>query len=74
MEVFYLAVLTSSPRYRTSNGVHVGSSLADVEAINGMKCYGTDTCQHGCHAVNTACTGFDLSADRVRRITLSLGH
>lgn len=73
-----IAVLTTSPRYRTSTGVHVGSSFADVRAIKGMKCYGTGMCQHGCYAVNTACTGFDLTGDprndRVWRITLSLGH
>jgi hypothetical protein len=66
-----IAVLTTSPRYRTTDGVHVGSPVADVRTISGIKCHGTTDCQHG-NTHNKPGTGFALSGGRVWRIVVTI--
>ena len=60
-QVVYL--LTHSPRFRTSEGVHVGSSAAELQTIRDVTCgnvLGLD-CQHGGHVHNEPGTFFKLS-------------
>jgi hypothetical protein len=57
-------LLTRSPRFRTPQGVHVGSSADDLHAIKGVKCGNLANldCQHGGHVHNQPGTTFRLSA------------
>jgi hypothetical protein len=66
-----IAVLTTSSRYRTKDGVGVGSSLADVRAIRGIECYGTYDCQHG-NTHNKPGTGLAIRGGRVWRIVVTI--
>ncbi len=66
-----IAVLTKSSRYRTKEGVHVGSSLADVRQIPGIKCDGGNDCQHG-NTHNKPGTGFAMRGGRVWRIVVTI--
>jgi hypothetical protein len=68
-------LLTHSPRYRTPQGVHVGSSAGDLYAIKGVKCgnlLGLDG-QHGGHVHNQPGTLFRLSGPSgvVARISIA---
>jgi hypothetical protein len=84
LEVFYapgpdrreiaIEVFATSARYRTSHGVHVGSSLSEVKSIEGVQCAGPDECQHGYSVHGAGGTTFQLRAFRVWRIALALGH
>ena len=56
-------LLTRSPRFRTPEGVHVGSTSDELHRIEGVTCgnlAGTD-CQHGGKIHNTPGTFFKLS-------------
>jgi hypothetical protein len=57
-------LLTRSPRFRTPEGVHVGSTAAELRSIKGVKCVNLANldCQHGGHVHNQAGTMFRLSA------------
>jgi hypothetical protein len=66
-----IAVLTTSSRYRTKQGVGVGSSLTDVRAIRGIECYGAGDCQHG-NAHNKPGTGFAFRGGRVWRVVVTI--
>jgi hypothetical protein len=66
-----IAVLTTSSRYRTKEGVGVGSTLADVRAIRGIKCYGAGDCQHG-NTHNKPGTGFAFRGGRVWRVVVTI--
>ncbi len=69
---------TRSARYRTSDGLGVGSSFADVQALGGVQCYppGGIECQHGYRAVNRPGTTFRFDAPdgHVTFIALAYGH
>jgi hypothetical protein len=65
------AILTTSSRYRTRDGVGVGSSLQAVAAIKGIKCYGGRDCQHG-NVHNKPGTGFALRDGKVWRIVITI--
>jgi hypothetical protein len=60
--------------FRTPQGVHVGSSLAAVKAIPGVRCYGP-VCQHG-FAGHGGGTSFlvDPTRRRVVRIVVSFAR
>ena len=57
------ALLTHSPRYRTSEGVHVGSTAPKLRTIHGVKCGNLLNldCQHGGQAHNQPWTMFRFS-------------
>jgi hypothetical protein len=61
--------------FRTPQGVHVGSSLAAVKAISGVRCFGP-VCQHGFAGRRGGGTSFlvDLAHRRVVRIVVSFGR
>ena len=65
---------TTWTSFRTQQGVHVGSTLAAVRAIHGVRCYGT-VCQHG-YMAHGAGTSFlvDPVRRRVVRIVVSAGR
>jgi hypothetical protein len=68
-------VLTHSPRYRTPQGVHVGSTAAELHSIKGVDCdepAGLD-CQHGGHVHNQPGTTFrlDYPGGKVVRIAIA---
>jgi hypothetical protein len=69
------AVLTLSSRYRTPQGIHVGSRAAELRGILGLKCSLND-CQHGYARRNQAGTTFRLDSPRgeVTAIAISFGH
>jgi hypothetical protein len=60
--------------FRTPQGVHVGSSLAAVKAVPGVRCYGT-VCQHG-YGARGAGTSFlvDPVRKKVVRIVVAYGR
>ena len=70
-----LVVLTHSPRYRTPQGVHVGSPAAALHAIKGIKC-SLEDCQHGYTALNHPGTSFrlDYEGGKVVTIAMAFGH
>ena len=57
-------MLTRSPDYRTPEGVHVGSTAAELRTIKDVKCDDPANldCQHGGHVHNQPGTMFRLSA------------
>jgi hypothetical protein len=58
-----IVLLTRSPRFRTPQGVHVGSTAAELRSIKGVKC-GDELdllCQHGGYVHNQPGTTFQLS-------------
>ena len=58
-----VVLLTHSPRFKTPEGVHVGSTAAELRSIKGVKCEnlaGVD-CQHGGQVHNQPGTMFRLS-------------
>jgi hypothetical protein len=65
---------TTWTSFRTPQGVHVGSSLAAVEAIPGVHCFGA-VCQHGFVARGSG-TSFlvDPVRKKVVRIVVSFGR
>ncbi len=64
---------TTWTSFRTPQGVHVGSLLAAVKAIPGVRCFGA-VCQHG-YAGKGAGTSFlvDLTRRKVVRIVVGFG-
>jgi hypothetical protein len=72
-----IVVLTHSPRYRTAQGLHVGSSATALRAVGGVNCYHVDTeCQHGYNALNQAGTTFrlDRPGGTIVEIAMAFGH
>ena len=65
---------TTWPSFRTPQGVHVGSSLAAVRAIPGVRCF-TGVCQHG-YVAKSGGTSFlvDPVHKKVVRIVVSFGR
>jgi hypothetical protein len=65
---------TTWTSFRTPQGVHVGSALAAVKAIPGVRCFGA-VCQHG-FAGKGGGTSFlvDLVRKKVVRIVVSFGR
>ena len=65
---------TTWTSFRTPQGVHVGSPLAAVKAIPGVRCFGA-VCQHG-FAGKGGGTSFlvDLVRKKVVRIVVSFGR
>ena len=65
---------TTWTSFRTPQGVHVGSALAAVKAIPGVRCFGA-VCQHG-FAGKGGGTSFlvDLARKKVVRIVVSFGR
>jgi hypothetical protein len=65
---------TTWTSFRTSQGVHVGSPLAAVRAIPGVRCFGA-VCQHG-YAGKGAGTSFlvDMTRKKVVRIIVGYGR
>jgi hypothetical protein len=65
---------TTWTSFKTPQGVHVGSPLAAVKAIPGVRCFGP-VCQHG-YAGKGAGTSFliDLSRKKVVRIVVGFGR
>ena len=65
---------TTWTSFRTPQGVHVGSPLAAVKAIPGVKCFGV-VCQHG-FAGRGGGTSFlvDPVRKKVVRIVVSFGR
>jgi hypothetical protein len=57
-------LLTRSPRFRTKEGVHVGSTVAELRSIKGVICGNLLNldCQHGGRIHNQPGTLFKLSA------------
>ena len=54
-------MLTYSPRFRTPQGIHVGSSARDLLAMKGVRCEGLGIdCQYGALAHNKPGTMFRL--------------
>ena len=49
----------TSPRYRTKGGVDVGTSSTKLQTVPGVKCYGSNGCQH-VHAHNQPGTVFRM--------------
>jgi hypothetical protein len=70
-----IVVLTHSPRYRTLEGVHVGSPATALNPIGGVQCSLAD-CQHGYHALNQPGTTFRLDhpGGKVMMIAIAFGH
>jgi hypothetical protein len=68
---YAFAILTTSSRYRTRDGVGVGSTEADVARIKGIECRGGRSCQHG-NTHNKPGTGFELRNGKVRRIVITI--
>jgi hypothetical protein len=66
------AVLTTSPSYRTSAGLGVGSSLGDVKALGGVACHGSAVCQHGANAPGRPGTGFLFRDGKVWRVQIAV--
>jgi hypothetical protein len=68
------AVRTSSTRYRTTEGAHVGSLVAKLRALQGLKCF-HESCQHGFHSARQTGTTFrlDRPGGRVMWIAVSVG-
>jgi hypothetical protein len=65
------AILTMSPRFRTSAGVGVGSTRAAVEALDGVRCYGPAECQHGAGGPGVPGTVFAFRSGTVRRVAIA---
>jgi hypothetical protein len=68
---------TTWTSFTTAQGVHVGSSLAQVRAIPGTRCFASVVCQHGyTKATRGSGTSFlvDLARRRVVRIVVSAGR
>lgn len=68
-------VRTASPRYRTTQGIHVGSPATSLRSISGLTCF-TVECQHGYHANGLPGTTFRIDAPHghVLYIALAFGH
>jgi hypothetical protein len=65
-------ILTTSSRYRTRDGVGVGSSLDHVKLIKGIECFNSDSdCQHG-NVHNKPGTGFALRDGTVWRVVITI--
>jgi hypothetical protein len=69
-------LLTRSPRFRTREGVHVGSTAAELHSIQGVTCgnLGNIDCRHGGRIHNQPGTFFKLSGPQgvVVRIAIAL--
>jgi hypothetical protein len=65
------AILTTSPRYRTSAGVGVGSPRSAVEALGGVQCYGSGQCQHGASGPGVPGTAFAFRSGTVWRVVIA---
>jgi hypothetical protein len=65
---------TTWPSFRTLQGVHVGSPVAALKAVPGVRCYGT-VCQHG-YAGRSPGTSFlvDPARKKVVRIVIAAGR
>ncbi len=68
-----LFVTTTSPRYRTKSGLHVGSSYAALTRALRVRCSG-DQCQHGYTRQGATGTTFFVDGGKVVKIALALGH
>jgi hypothetical protein len=66
------AVLTTSPSYRTSAGLGVGSSLGDVKALSGVTCHGSAACQHGANGPRQPGTAFLLRDGKFWRVQMAV--
>jgi hypothetical protein len=65
------AILTTSSRYRTRDGVGVGSSLERVNRIRGIECFnGGSDCHHG-NVHDKPGTGFALRGGKVWRVAIT---
>jgi len=72
-----IVVLTHSPRYRTAQGLRVGSTAEALRSIGGVNCFhGSTECQHGYNAVNHPGTTFrlDRPAGVIVQIAIAFGH
>jgi hypothetical protein len=71
-----IILLTRSPRFRTPQGVHVGSTAAGLGSINGVKCgnLANVECQHGGHVHNQPGTLFRLSGPGGVVVSISIAY
>jgi hypothetical protein len=64
-------IVTRSPRYRTSSGVGVGSSLRQLRRGVRVRCYG-DTCQHEVANINRPFIVFDIDNTTKRIVKVAI--
>lgn len=71
-----IVLLTRSPRFRTRQGVHVGSTAAELRSIQGVKCgnLANVECQHGGHVHNQPGTLFRLSGPGGEVVSISIAY
>jgi hypothetical protein len=71
-----IIVLTHSPLFRTSDGVHVGSTSPELEAVEGVHCGSTfeRNCQHGGRVHNSPGTMFQLSGPRGLVVRIAIAY
>jgi hypothetical protein len=67
-------LVTSSPIFRTRQGVHVGSPAPELRSIQGVACGNLLNldCQHGGHVHNQPGTFFKLSGPNGRVVRISI--
>lgn len=71
-----VVLLTSSPSFRTSQGVSVGSAAAELRSINGVRCGNLLNldCQHSGGRHNQPGTFFTLSAPNGKIIRIAIAY
>lgn len=65
------ALMTTSPRYRTREGIGVGSTQHEVASVKGVKCYGPTQCQHGATGPRVPGTAFAFRNGKAWRIAIA---